>query len=95
MTLGDALGAVGDELGLPDPGAMQALADRWTDIVGATLAPHARLVGVRGGALTIAVDAPVWATELRYLEGALRARIAEVTGRDVVRTVHVIVDPPG
>ncbi|MEX0665564.1 MAG: DUF721 domain-containing protein [Acidimicrobiia bacterium] len=92
--VGDALGSVSAELGLPDPVAMGALSERWAEIVGATVAPHARLRTLRGGVLTIAVDAAPWATELRYLEDVLRRRVEEVTGRDVVRSVRVVVDPP-
>jgi predicted nucleic acid-binding Zn ribbon protein len=92
--VGEALGSVSAELGLPDPVAMGALSERWADIVGDALAPHARLRSLRGGLLTIAVDAAPWATELRYLEAVLRRRVEEVTGRDVVRSVRVVVDPP-
>ena len=90
----DALGALGDELGLPAPGAISALTERWAEIVGPALAPHARLRTLRGGVVTIAVDAPAWATELRYQQDTLKERIEEVTGRDVVRSVRVVVDRP-
>jgi predicted nucleic acid-binding Zn ribbon protein len=93
-SVGDALGSVSAELGLPDPVATGALAARWGEIVGDAIAPHARLRTLRNGVLTIAVDAAPWATELRYQEEVLRRRVEEVTGRDVVRSVRVVVDPP-
>jgi predicted nucleic acid-binding Zn ribbon protein len=94
MPLADPLAAVSAELGLPDPSSVGALTTHWADVVGPAVAPHARVRSLRGGVLTIAVDAPPWATELRYLEETLRARVAEVTGADVVREVRVVVDPP-
>jgi len=93
-SVGEALGSVSAELGLPDPVATGALADRWEEVVGAVIAPHARLRTLRNGVLTIAVDAAPWATELRYQEDMLRRRVEEVTGHDVVRSVRVVVDPP-
>lgn len=93
VPVADPLAAVSSELGLPDPTSFGALADRWADIVGAAIAPHARVRSLRGGVLTIAVDAPPWATELRYLEDTLRTRVNDVTGGNAVRVVRVVVDP--
>jgi predicted nucleic acid-binding Zn ribbon protein len=93
VLVGEALGVIGEELGLPAPGAMTVLVERWEEIVGPALAPHARLRSLRDGVATIAVDAPAWATELKYLEDTLKARIGDVTGRDVVRSVRVFVEP--
>ena len=93
VSVGEALAAVGNELGLADPAALAALTKHWADVVGPEVALHARLRSLRGDVLTIAVDAAPWATELRYLEDALRARVAEVVGVDVVRTVRVVVEP--
>jgi hypothetical protein len=92
--LSDALRVVGAELGLPDPGLVASLNDRWPDVVGPTVAGHARPRSIRDGILTIAVDAPAWATELRYLEHEIRARLAEISGQDTVRAVRIVVDPP-
>ena len=94
VPVADSLAAVSRELGLPDPKSAGALADHWADIVGPGVAPHARIRSLRGGVLTIAVDAPPWATELRYLEETLRERVADVTGTDAVRSVRVVVDRP-
>ncbi len=93
-SLGDALREVGRELGLPDPGLADSLSDHWPDVVGATVAEHARPRSLRDGTLTIAVDAPPWATQLRYLEHEIRARLAEISGQDTVHTVRIVVDPP-
>ena len=92
MALGDAVAAVGAELGLPSPHALDALSGRWPELVGPALAAHARVRSLRAGVLTIAVDDAPWATELRYLHDQLRARFDEVMGADVVREVRVVVE---
>lgn len=92
--LGDALRAVGDELGLPEPDLVASLLERWPDVVGATVAAHARPRSIREGVLTVAVDAPPWATQLRYLENDIRARLREISGRDSVHAVRIVVEPP-
>ena len=94
IPLGDALRAVGEELGLPEPALVASLNDRWPEVVGATVAEHARPRSLRDGVLTIAVDAPPWATQLRYLEHEIRARLLEISGRDTVRAVRIVVEPP-
>jgi hypothetical protein len=43
--------------------------------------------------LEIVVDAPAWATQLRYLEADLVERASQVVGPGVVSAVRVSVDP--
>jgi len=92
--LAEALREVGAQLGLPEPDLVASLGDRWVDVVGVTVAAHARPRGLRDGTLTIAVDAPPWATELRYLEREICARLAAISGQDSVQHVRVVVEPP-
>lgn len=89
--LGDALGAVSRELGLPQPARFGELVARWPELVGPALAAHARPRTLRDGVLTVAVDAPSWATELRYLEDQLVAGFAERVAPGLVRAVRVLV----
>jgi hypothetical protein len=93
VPLGDALRVVGAELGLPDPGLVAALSDQWVAVVGEAVAAHARPRSLRDGVLTIAVDAAPWATQLRYLEHEICARLAEISGQDCVQSVRVVVEP--
>ena len=92
MVLGDAVAAVGAELGLPSREALDALSGQWPELVGAALSAHARVRSLRAGVLTIAVDDAPWATELRYLHDQLQARFDEVMGVGVVREVRVVVE---
>ena len=93
VALGDALAEVGADLGLADPGVIAVLTARWADVVGPAIAPNARLRGLRGSTLTIAVENGAWATQLRYLEDQMLARIAELVGSDAIDTVRVVVVP--
>ena len=77
-----------------EPDLVASLGDRWAEVVGPAVAAHARPRNFRDGTLTIAVDAPPWATELRYLETQIRARLAAISGGDSVQHVRVVVDPP-
>ena len=91
--LGDALAAIGGELGLTDPRVVGTLAERWPEVVGDAVAGQARLRSMRGDVVTIAVDSGAWATQLRYLHEDLLARIAAIVGPGVVREVRVVVEP--
>jgi predicted nucleic acid-binding Zn ribbon protein len=89
--LGEALDRVSRGLGLPPAAATARLVQAWPDVVGEAVAAHTRPRWVRDGILSLVVDDPVWAAQLRWLEGDLLARVAEVTGPDVVEriTLHV------
>jgi predicted nucleic acid-binding Zn ribbon protein len=93
VPVGDALAAVSAELGLADPGVVGALTARWSEIVGDAIATHATLRAIRGATLTIAVDSGAWASQLRYLEADILARVATIVGDGVVDTVRVVVVP--
>ncbi|MBV8952325.1 MAG: DUF721 domain-containing protein [Actinobacteria bacterium] len=87
--LGDVLGEVVRKLGLPDPTALDALARAWPTLAGAAIGAHSAPRSLRDGVLTIAVDSPAWATQLRYLEVELVNRAA---AHAPVTSLRVVVD---
>ena len=89
VPLSDALAKVGKELGLAPGDAHGTLEARWSEVMGADVAAHARLVSVREGTLTVAVDDPIWATQLRYLEPAIVTRATALLGPRIVDRVRV------
>jgi hypothetical protein len=93
VSIGDAAALVGDELGLAEPRSFARLVDSWSEVVGDAVAQHSRARGVRNGVLEIVVDAPAWATQLRYLEADLVERASRLVGPGVVSAVRVSVDP--
>jgi len=92
VSIGDAAALVGDELGLAEPRSFTRLVDSWNDVVGDAIAQHSRPRGVRNGVLEVAVDAPAWATPLRYLEADLVDRASRLLGPGVVSAVRISVD---
>ena len=93
VSIGDAAALVGDELGLAEPRSLARLDDGWNEVVGDAIAQHSRPRGVRNGVLEIVVDAPAWATQLRYLEADLVDRASRLLGPGVVGAVRISVDP--
>jgi predicted nucleic acid-binding Zn ribbon protein len=91
--LRESLEQVARDLGAPDAGVLRALFTRWEDVVGASVAVHAKPTSLRDGTLKVVVDQPGWATQLRYLTGQVMARCDEVLGAGAVREVDVRVDP--
>jgi predicted nucleic acid-binding Zn ribbon protein len=89
VPLSDALARVGAELGIAPGDAHGTLDARWTEVMGPDVAAHARLVSVHDGVLTVAVDDPIWATQLRYLETVVVERASGLVGPGVVSSLRV------
>jgi predicted nucleic acid-binding Zn ribbon protein len=89
VPLSDALSKVGKELGLAPDNAHGTLDTRWSEVMGADVAAHARLVSLRNGTLTVVVDDPIWATQLRYLEPAIVTRATALLGPGRVTRMKV------
>ena len=87
--VGDALDRLSRDLGLPSAGATARLVQAWPEVVGEAVAAHTSPRWVRDGVLSLAVDDPVWAAQLRWLEADLLARVAEVTGPGVVERISL------
>jgi predicted nucleic acid-binding Zn ribbon protein len=87
--VGESLDRLSRGLGLPPATATARLVQAWPDVVGEAVAAHTSPRWVRDGVLSLAVDDPVWAAQLRWLETDLLARVAEVTGPDVVREIRL------
>jgi predicted nucleic acid-binding Zn ribbon protein len=87
--VGEALDRLSRVLGLPPAAATARLVQAWPEVVGEAVAAHTRPRWVRDGVLSLAVDDPVWAAQLRWLEAELLARVAEVTGPGVVERISL------
>ena len=94
VPIGEAIAAVGEELGMGDPRTVGRLEQAWPDLVGPAIAEHARIRSLRKGVLTIAVDAAPWATQLRYLESEIVGRAAALLGAGAVTGARIVVDGP-
>ena len=87
--IGQSLRRVTSSLGMPSADALGAVFGRWAQLVGEQLAAHATPVRLRHGALAVAVDDPVWATQLRWLERDVVAKLTEALGDGVVDRLEV------
>ncbi len=90
----DSLDRVTASLGGPRASVLTAVFNSWSALVGEGLASHCRPQSLRGGVLVVAVDDPAWATQLRWLESDLLARLAEAVGEGAVREIRVRVQRP-
>jgi predicted nucleic acid-binding Zn ribbon protein len=93
VPVGEALAAVGQELGLPASAALTAVVQGWDELVGPALAAHTTVRSLRGGVLTVAVDGGGWATQLRYLEADVLQHLAATAAGDAVQSLRVVVIP--
>jgi len=92
MRLGDSLHDVMKSLRPDDQGRPQQSAStmggvfgRWDEAVGPAVAAHVQPVKLDGTTLVVEVDDPGWATQIKFLEGTLRTRLAEVAGATIER----------
>jgi predicted nucleic acid-binding Zn ribbon protein len=93
--LREGLQPVVRRLGGPSIAAVDGVFGRWEEIVGARLAGHTRPISLRDGRLVVGVDDPAWATQVRFLEAEVLARVAEVLGPGEVSAIDVRVRPVG
>lgn len=87
--IGQALDGVLKRVGAPPAQGVDRVFDGWDELAGPTLAAAARPVSLRDGVLLLAVDDPAWATQVRFLESELVARLAEAAPEAGVERVEV------
>lgn len=75
-SLRDVLKRVVTDFG--DNGAMYAIHERWDEAVGSAISQHCRPRRLSKGELLVEVDHPGWATEVRYLEQDLLAKLVQL-----------------
>lgn len=76
----------------PPASALARLFTRWDEIVGPALAQHVRPLTLTREVLSVAVDQPAWATQVRLLAPTILERVAEVVG-EVPGRLRVTVRP--
>jgi predicted nucleic acid-binding Zn ribbon protein len=96
VPLGAALDRVMRRLRGPRTVHVTTVFDGWPDLVGAGIAAHARPVALRDGELVVEADDPTWASQLRWLEAELLARLhAELGAEAPTRVVVRVAGPAG
>ena len=89
--LGEALSELAADLRLDDPNDVAAVMAAWPVAVGETVAAHVRPRRLHDGVLLVEVDAPVWATQLRYLEEDVLLQLGRKVRPGVVRSIRPVV----
>ena len=90
LRIGEALDGVmrglrDDPASAPKARQLSGVFGRWADAVGPAVAEHVQPLRFDDGVLTVGVDDPAWATQMRLLESSVRERLAEVAGVQVER----------
>ena len=76
-------------LNAPSVDVLDIIFRAWSSVVGPDLAEHTRPGSIDGDLLTVTADDPTWATEFRWLEQEVLARLAEATGSDRIHRLQV------
>ncbi len=92
VSLATSLDGVVKSLRGPSRRAVGGLFGRWDEAVGEQVAQHVRPVKLDEGVLSVEVDDPAWATQVKFLAPTIIARLAEVADAKVDR-IQVRVDP--
>jgi len=80
VPLGEALQQVVGRLGVGRVATVATVFGSWDELVGPALAAHVRPVRLDKGTLTVGVDHPAWATEVRRIAPELLLRLAGACG---------------
>lgn len=87
--VGASLDRVAASLGVTRASTLSAVFASWPELVGESVAQHARPRSLKAGTLVVAVDEPAWATQLRWLEADLVTRLNEALGAGQVERIEV------
>ena len=74
-SLTSALDALLDRLGADTASAITGVFGEWAQIVGEQVAQHVTPIKLERGRLIVEVDDPSWATQMRFLEPQLVAKL--------------------
>ncbi len=87
--LSDSIDGVVRALRGPDVRAAAGMFAGWESAVGPQVAAHARPVVLDQGRLVVEVDEPGWATQLRFLESDLMAKLRPIVGAQPLTSIEV------
>ena len=62
---------------------------QWPSVVGQQIADHAAPTALTDGVLSVAAESTAWATQLRFMQAQLLAKIAAAVGEGVVRSLKI------
>jgi predicted nucleic acid-binding Zn ribbon protein len=90
--VGEQLDRLLRSLGAPGSRTVTGMNERWAEVVGDALAAHTRPRKVHAGVLTVVVDDPAWAAEVRWMGEQLATRAREVLNDSSIKRIEVRVE---
>ncbi|MGF1645683.1 MAG: DUF721 domain-containing protein [Kineosporiaceae bacterium] len=88
--LGDLAAGMVHEAGWEDRIGVAGVMGRWGEVVGEDVAARCTPERFADGVLVVRAMTTAWATQLSYLTGDLRRRLADVVGEGVVHRIEVL-----
>lgn len=67
--------------------------ERWTDLVGSTIAENARPAAIKGRLLVVHVSSAPWMQQLHYLKNELMGKLNSALGKESVRGISFKIGP--
>lgn len=87
---GQLAGVIAKRRGWTEKVSAGAVLGRWEAVVGSDIASHAVPRSLENGVLTVQAESTAWATQLRYMQAQLLARIAGSVGDGVVTKLRIL-----
>ena len=84
-----SLDKVARRFGSSSARAFSGLFDRWEELVGPSIAAHAKPVSLRGGHLRVEVDSSAWASQLQFMTTELVERCCSALGPGAVKQIDI------
>jgi predicted nucleic acid-binding Zn ribbon protein len=82
-SLAEVLGTVMRRMKMSDESAAIGVFSHWREIVGAPIADHVTPLRLEKRVLTVQVEDPAWATQLKFLESKLLSTLHEHIGDEI------------
>ncbi|GAA3024224.1 DciA family protein [Gordonia defluvii] len=87
--LGSLVGRLAQAPGWQSHVGAATVINSWASIVGEDISAHARPTRLEDGVLHVAAESTAWATQLRYVQRQILAKIAAVVGNGVVTSLRI------
>ena len=84
-----SLDKVAKRFGTSSAIAFNGLFERWDELVGPSIAAHAKPVSLRRGHLRVEVDSTAWAAQLRFMTSDLVDRCCTALGPGAVKQIDI------
>jgi predicted nucleic acid-binding Zn ribbon protein len=87
--LGEALDRLVQSMGAPSVTALEKIFGNWPGVVGPEVAQHSKPVRLDRDQLTVEVDDPAWASQLRWMSAQVLAALDREVGEGTVKGLKV------